>query len=561
MANNLSENLITTYLPKNEILFSPIGGVGQIGMNFYLYGTQGKWIIVDLGITFGNSEETPGIDIILPNPEFVKKNKKNLLGIIITHAHMDHIGAVGHLWPQLQCPVYATPFAAAVLKRNLKELKIKPNFLKNIALDSNFKLGPFEIDVISTTHSIPEPNALGIKTKFGNILHTGDWKIDPQPLVGRNFNQEKLESFGKKGVLAIVSDSTNSNVEGHSGSEQKLRESLIKIINKTRNRIAITSFSSNLARLETFAHIANESGKAAALCGRSLWTMYKAALDSGYLKNIKPFLDEKEAMEYPREQILLICTGSQGEPRAALSRIANDMHQNIFLEEGDTVIFSSKVIPGNERSITKVQNDLKERNINVVTESDEFVHVSGHPHIEELKKMYNWIKPEIVIPVHGEYHHLKGNVEIAKKCGIKTGLILKNGLLLKIAPGEPKVIGAIPSGRLMLDGKKIIPINEEAIKNRKKMLYNGTILISLALNKDNKIISKPVISSKGFFNNQNIKIFENNLKNNIHLFLKELNNKKFIDELLKEKINAFTRKFFKKSLDMKPIIEIHIIKI
>ena len=561
MANNLSENLITTYLPKNEILFSPIGGVGQIGMNFYLYGTQGKWIIVDLGITFGNSEETPGIDIILPNPEFVKKNKKNLLGIIITHAHMDHIGAVGHLWPQLQCPVYATPFAAAVLKRNLKELKIKPNFLKNIALDSNFKLGPFEIDVISTTHSIPEPNALGIKTKFGNILHTGDWKIDPRPLVGRNFNQRKLESFGKKGVLAIVSDSTNSNVEGHSGSEEKLRESLIKIIKKTRNRIAITSFSSNLARLETFAHIAKESGKAAALCGRSLWTMYKAALDSGYLKNIKPFLDEREAMEYPREQILLICTGSQGEPRAALSRIANDMHQNIFLEEGDTVIFSSKVIPGNERSITKVQNDLKERNINVVTESDEFVHVSGHPHIEELKKMYNWIKPEIVIPVHGEYHHLKGNVEIAKKCGIKTGLILKNGLLLKIGPGEPKVIGTIPSGRLMLDGKKIIPINEEAIKNRKKMLYNGTILISLALNKDNKIISKPVISSKGFFNNQNIKIFENNLKNNIHLFLKELNNKKFIDELLKEKINAFTRKFFKKSLDMKPIIEIHIIKI
>ena len=561
MANKLPENLITTYEPKNEIIFSPVGGVGQIGMNFYLYGSQGKWIIVDLGITFGNSEETPGIDIILPNPEFVKRNKKNLLGIIITHAHEDHIGAVGHLWPQLQCPVYATPFASAVLKRKLKELKIKPKFLKNISLDSNFKLGPFEIDVISTTHSIPEPNALGIKTKFGNILHTGDWKIDPKPLVGRNFNQKRLESFGKKGVLAIVSDSTNSNVEGHSGSEEKLRESLIKIIKRTKNRIAITSFSSNLARLETFAYIANESGRAAALCGRSLWTMYKAALDSGYLKNVTPFLDEREAMEYPREQTLLICTGSQGEPRAALSRIANDMHQNVFLEEGDTVIFSSKVIPGNERSITRVQNDLKERNINVVTESDEFVHVSGHPHVEELKKMYNWIKPQIVIPVHGEYHHLKSNVEIAKRCGIKTGLILKNGLLLKIGPGEPRVLGEIPSGRLMLDGKKIIPINEEAIKSRKKMLYNGTILISFALNKDNRIITKPVISSKGFFNNENIKNFEKNLVENIHIFLKELNNKKIIDEFLKEKINTFSRKFFKKSLDMKPIIEIHIIKI
>jgi len=557
---NITENLINKYVPKNEIIFSPIGGVGQIGMNFYLYGTQGKWIVVDLGITFGNTEETPGIDIILPNPEFVKKNKKDLLGIIITHAHEDHIGAVSHLWPQLQCPVYATPFASAVLKRKLKELKIKPKFLKTISLDSNFKLGPFEIDVISTTHSIPEPNALGIKTKFGNILHTGDWKIDPKPLLGRDFNQQKIKSFGNKGVLAIVSDSTNSNVEGHSGSEEKLRESLVKIIKRTPQRIAITSFSSNLARLETFAHIANQSGRVAALCGRSLWTMYKAALDTGYLKNIKPFLDEREVMIYPRDQVLLICTGSQGEPRAALSRIANDTHQNIFLEAGDTVIFSSKVIPGNERSITKVQNELKEKNINVVTESDEFVHVSGHPHIEELKKMYNWIKPEIVIPVHGEYHHLKSNIEIAKKCGVKKGLILKNGLLLKVAPGEPKVLGSIPSGRLMLDGKKIIPINEEAIKNRKKMLYNGTILISLVINKNNKIISKPLISSKGFFNDENIKIFEKSLISNINNFMKELKNTKFIDTLLKDKITSFSQRFFRKALDMKPIILIHIIK-
>ena len=558
--NKQNNNLIETYVPQNEIIFSPIGGVGQIGMNFYLYGTQGKWVIVDLGITFGNAEETPGIDIILPNPEFVKKNKKNLLGIVITHAHEDHIGAVGHLWPQLQCPVFATPFASAVLRRKLKELKIKPKFLKTIGLDSNFKLGPFAIDVISTTHSIPEPNALGINTKFGSILHTGDWKIDPKPLVGKNFNQEKMKSFGKKGVLAIVSDSTNSNVEGHSGSEEKLRESLIKIIKKTSNRIAITSFSSNLARLETFAHIAKESGRVAALCGRSLWTMYKAAMDTGYLKNIKPFLDEREIMIYPKDQVLLICTGSQGEPRAALSRIASDNHQNIFLEANDTVIFSSKVIPGNERAITKVQNELKEKNINVVTESDEFVHVSGHPHVEELKKMYNWIKPEIVIPVHGEYHMLKSNVEIARKCGVKKGLILKNGLLLKVAPGEPKVLGSIASGRLMLDGKRIIPINEEAIKNRKKMFYNGTILISLLMNKTNKLISKPVISSKGFFNNENIKIYEKNLLSNINPFIKELGNKNFIDDLLKEKIKSFTHRFFRKALDMKPVVQIHIIK-
>ena len=286
--------------------------------------------------------------------------------------------------------------------------------------------------------------------------------------------------------------------------------------------------------------------------------MWQISMDN--VKNIKPFLDEREAMDYPKDQVLLICTGSQGEPRAALSRIANDMHQNIFLEEGDTVIFSSKVIPGNERSITKVQNDLKERNINVVTESDEFVHVSGHPYVEELKKMYNWIKPEIVIPVHGEYHHLKSNIEIAKKCGIKKGLILKNGLLLKIGPGEPKVLGSVPTGRLMLNGKRIIPINEEAIKNRKKMLYNGTILISLVLNKINKIISKPVISSSGFFNDENIKSYEIILKDNINNFLKEFNNRKLNENLFKEKIKAFSTKYFRKSLGIKPVIEIHIIR-
>ena len=266
-------------------------------------------------------------------------------------------------------------------------------------------------------------------------------------------------------------------------------------------------------------------------------------------------------MSYPKDQVLLICTGSQGESRAALSRIANDTHQNIFLETDDTVIFSSKVIPGNERAITKVQNDLKEKNIHVITEHDEFVHVSGHPHVEELKKMYKWIKPEIVIPVHGEYHHLKSNIAIAEKCEIKKGLILKNGLMLKIAPGEPKVIGEIPSGRLMLDGKKIIPINEDAIKNRKKMLYNGTILISILLNKSNKIVSKPIISSRGFFNNENIKTFEKNLSNNLHNIIKEYKNKKFFEKSFKDKIVLFSHKYFRKSLDMKPVIEIHLLKV
>ena len=559
--NNTVDNIIKSYSPKDELLFSAIGGIGEIGMNFYIYGTQGKWIIVDLGITFGN-DDTPGIDIILPNPEFIKKNKKDLLGIIITHAHEDHIGAVPYLWSQLECPVYSTPFASAILKRKINELKIKKNFVKTISLDSTLKLGPFTIDIISTTHSIPEPNAIAIKTKFGNILHTGDWKIDPNPLVGKSFNTKKLQNFGNNGVLAIVSDSTNANVNGHSRSEQTLRESLVKIVSQLKNRVAITSFASNLARVETFGYVAEKTGRVAALCGRSLWTMYQAALDTGYLKKTRPFLDEKEIIGLPKDQTLLICTGSQGEPRAAMSRISKDEHQNIFLEEGDTVIFSSKVIPGNETSIMKVQNSLRERNINIITETDKFVHVSGHPHREELKKMYSWIKPSIVIPVHGEYQHLKGNIEVAKECGIKKGLILKNGLLVKLAPDKPKVLGSVTTGKLILDGKNIIPLNEEAIKHRKKMLYNGTLLISLAIDIKKKISTKPIISSKGFFNDEVIKIFKNDFNKSIFKLIKySIRGHKIKENEIRDKIESYCRKFFKRKLNTRPVFEIHIIKI
>ena len=559
--NNTVDNIIKSYSPKDELLFSAIGGIGEIGMNFYIYGTQGKWIIVDLGITFGN-DDTPGIDIILPNPEFIKKNKKDLLGIIITHAHEDHIGAVPYLWSQLECPVYSTPFASAILKRKITELKIKKNFVKTISLDSTLKLGPFTIDIISTTHSIPEPNAIAIKTKFGNILHTGDWKIDPNPLVGKSFNTKKLQNFGNNGVLAIVSDSTNANVNGHSRSEQTLRESLVKIVSQLKNRVAITSFASNLARVETFGYVAEKTGRVAALCGRSLWTMYQAALDTGYLKKTRPFLDEKEIIGLPKDQTLLICTGSQGEPRAAMSRISKDEHQNIFLEEGDTVIFSSKVIPGNETSIMKVQNSLRERNINIITETDKFVHVSGHPHREELKKMYSWIKPSIVIPVHGEYQHLKGNIEVAKECGIKKGLILKNGLLVKLAPDKPKVLGSVTTGKLILDGKNIIPLNEEAIKHRKKMLYNGTLLISLAIDIKKKISTKPIISSKGFFNDEVIKIFKNDFNKSIFQLIKNsIRGHKIKENEIRDKIESYCRKFFKRKLNTRPVFEIHIIKI
>ena len=405
---------------KKELIFCPLGGSGEIGanMNLYSYGSSDdqKWIIVDMGITFAD-DSIPGIDLIYPDPGFIVDKKDDLLGIILTHAHEDHIGAITHIWPSLKCKIYATPFTAALVQEKFKEKKIDiSNYLKIVQLNGKIKLGPFEIDFITLTHSILEPNGLSITTPAGVILHTGDWKIDPNPLIGSNLDQKKLEDIGKKGVLAMICDSTNVFSEGRAGSESDDRESLVKIMELQNKKIIVTSFASNVARMETIFYCAKKTGRSICLVGRSMHRIYKAAKSCGYLKNIIKPVDPRDSHKISRDKIIFLCTGSQGEPMGAMNRVVNGIHPDVFLEEGDTVIFSSKIIPGNEKKLYKLQNQLTKNNVEIITEENAFVHVSGHPNRDDLKDMYDWVKPSCIIPVHGEHRHMKEHVNFAKKC-------------------------------------------------------------------------------------------------------------------------------------------------
>ena len=382
---------------SDELLFLPLGGCGEIGMNLNLYGHDGKWLMIDLGITFGN-EMTPGIDVIMPDPGFIVEHRADLLGLVLTHAHEDHIGAVPYLWPRLRCPIYATAFTAAVLRRKLAEANLLGEArITEIPMSGRFGLGPFEIELISITHSIPEPNAVVLRTKLGNILHTGDWKLDPDPVVGPITDEAALRQLGGEGVLAMVCDSTNVLVDGRSGSEAEVRQSMDELIGRYRHRVAVACFASNVARIESVTRAGLAHGRHVGLVGRSLRRMVEAARETGYLGDLPDFVEEEDIGHLPRDRVLMICTGSQGEPRSALARIARDEHPDVGLEPGDAVIFSSRIIPGNEHAIGELHNALIRQGIEVVTEKDHFVHVSGHPARDELAEMYRWVKPAVAL--------------------------------------------------------------------------------------------------------------------------------------------------------------------
>src|SRR3954447_22484062 len=369
----------------DALYFLPLGGSGEIGMNLNLYGHDGKWLIVDCGVTFGEEEHQPGVDVIMADPAFMVERRDRLLGIFATHGHEDHIGAIPYLWPQLQCPVWATPFTASLLRAKLIEAGLAERVPINIVpMSGRFDIGPFDLELITLTHSIPEPNAVVVRTRVGTVLHTGDWKLDPDPLIGSPTDEDRLRQVGDEGVLAIVCDSTNALRPGSSRSEGELRQSLTELIGRYDGRVAVACFASNVARLTTIAEAARAHDRDVALIGRSLWRMEKAARENGYLDHVPRFLTEDEAGYLPRDKTCLICTGSQGEPRAALARIAREDHPNIVLEEGDVVIFSSRIIPGNEKAIGRLQNALVRLGVEVVTDSDHFVHVSGHPARDEL---------------------------------------------------------------------------------------------------------------------------------------------------------------------------------
>jgi ribonuclease J len=433
----------------------------------------------------------------MPDPAFIVERREDLAGLVLTHAHEDHIGAVPYLWPKLRCPIYATPFTAAVLRRKLAEANLLTEArITEIPMSGRFSVGPFEIELISITHSIPEPNAVVIRTPLGAVLHTGDWKLDPDPVIGPITDETALRRLGDEGVLAMICDSTNVLVEGSSGSEAEVRLSLDKLIGDYDQRIAVACFASNLARIESVTRAALAHGRHVGLVGRSLWRMVEAAKETGYLTGLPDFVEEGDIGHLPRERVLMICTGSQGEPRSALARIVRGEHADVTLDAGDVAIFSSRIIPGNEQAIGELHNALIHRGVEIVTERDHFIHVSGHPARDDLADMYRWIKPQIAVPVHGEVRHLRAHIELAHSCQVRQALLAENGTLIRLAPGPGEAIGQEPAGRLGLDGKILVPLDGAALKARHRMAFHGTAIATLVL--DGKgLVGAPQITIHG----------------------------------------------------------------
>jgi ribonuclease J len=490
------------FSPRDELVFLPLGGSGEIGMNFnaYGFGPEGdrKWIIVDCGVLFGREGAVPGVDVLMPDVRYLVEQRENILGIVATHAHEDHIGAIHHLWPALRCPVYATPFTARLIASKLDEAGQSSRVqVQQVPVGGNLVLGPFTLDFISITHSILEPNLLAIRTPLGTVAHTGDWKIDPNPMLGEETDIARLEKLGAEGVLALVCDSTNALVPGTSGSEAQVRESLTALVGTLGGRVAVTGFASNVARLDTIARAARAHGRHIALVGRSMQKMVSAARECGYLKDFPPILDETEAADLPPRKVLYLCTGSQGEPRAALARIANDSHPHVHLAEGDTVIFSSRVIPGNELAIFEMQNQLAARGIELLTAEDHFVHVSGHPCREELAQMYRWIRPQVAVPVHGEMRHQVAHARLARELQVPQALVPENGQLFRLAPGRAELIDEVPSGRVHLDGRVLVAEGEGLAKDRRAMGFAGLLVVSLVLDAKGRIAGAPNVLGEG----------------------------------------------------------------
>ncbi len=480
-----------------ELFFVPLGGAGEIGMNLSLYGYGGRWLMVDLGIGFGD-ERTPGIDIMVPDPAFIAERRSSLDGIVITHAHEDHIGAVAILWQRLRAPVYATPFAAGVLRRKLREAGLDREVkINEVPPGGGVDIGPFSVDYIQAAHSIPEGHILAIRTPAGTVVHASDWKLDADPLVGPVTDAAAIKRIGDAGVLAMICDSTNVFVAGEAGSERAVRDSLNDLVGKYDKRVVITCFSSNVARLESAAIAARHNGRHAALIGRSLRQIDETARETGYLPRIAPFLSEAEAGQLPRERVLLLATGSQGEPRSALARIAEGSHPNITLERDDTVIFSSRVIPGNEKAIGRLQDQLGRLGVRIVTERDHFVHVSGHPPRDDLKQMYGWVRPQIAVPVHGEARHLQAHAQLAREFGVPQPVVVENGAMLRLAPGPARIVERVPFGRLAVDGSRLIRMDGEVIRARGRMRQAGVAMATVVLDTRGRLTAAPRLSAPG----------------------------------------------------------------
>ena len=442
---------------NDEILFLPLGGCSRIGMNMALYGHAGKWLIVDAGVAF-MGDEAPGIDSLMADPTFIEERMEDVVGLVVTHAHEDHIGAIHHLWPRLKCPIYATPFAAHVIRDRFKEKgTLREARIRVFEVGASFPVGPFKVQSIAMTHSIPEPVSLAIHTPAGTVLHTGDWKFDPNPLIGETADIAALKRLGDQGVLAMLCDSTNANVDGSTGSEADARAGLMQAFAGRKGAIAVTGFASNVARMKAVVEAAAANDRKVVLVGRSMLRMEKAARDSGYLGDLPEFMSVQEASWTPRRNLVFLCTGSQGEERAALSRLARDGHRDLWLEGGDTVIFSARAIPGNEEVLADVQNHLKAKGVEVVTPADAPVHVSGHPKRDDLIRMYDLIRPRFAVPVHGTLEHLEAHARLARACGVERAVIPEDGDIIRLSRDGASVVGRIEPLRLANNGQELIP--------------------------------------------------------------------------------------------------------
>ncbi len=544
----------------DELLFLALGGAGEIGMNLNLYGHAGKWLMLDLGIAFGD-DSMPGVEVIMPDPAFIEERRRNLIGIVLTHAHEDHLGAVADLWPRLRAPVYATPFAASVLRRKLAQAGLLDEVpITEIPLGGKFRLGPFDLEMITMTHSILEPNALAIRTRLGTVFHTGDWKIDPEPLIGDLTDEATLKRIGDEGVLAMVCDSTNVFVEGEAGSEAKVRANLEKLIGGRKGRVAVTCFASNLARVESIALAAVAAGRHPVLSGPALLRMIESAQECGYLLDFPQCVTPQEGAYLPRDKVLFICTGSQGEQRASMAKIANDEHRDLILEEGDTAIFSSRVIPGNERSVGRLQNALMGRGVEIITDRDADIHVSGHPARDELIRVYQWVRPRIAVPVHGEVRHMVEHAALARDCQVPETIVAPNGTLVRLAPGPAEVIDHVPSGRLARDGDGLVPLDGDTLRERRKLLWNGSAAATLVIDARGRAVAPAKVSLRGIDDGDGA--LARAIVAGLNETLADLSaSERRDDGRIEEASRQTVRRVVRAHLGKKPLTDVHIVRI
>jgi ribonuclease J len=542
-----------------DLAFLPLGGTGEIGMNLNLYRCDGRWLAVDCGIGFGGAAY-PEVDVMMPDPSHIAERRDNLVGLVITHAHEDHIGAVAWLWPQLRCPVYATPFAGAVLRRKLAEVQLLNQVKLHVVPPGGaIELTPFRLRYLPVTHSIPEAQALAIDTPYGLLLHTGDWKLDPDPLIGAPTDETAFAALGERGVLAMICDSTNAMVEGHSGSEAEVRQSLAALLRGLRGRVAVTCFASNITRIESAAHAAHTAGRSVALVGRSLRNLDAAARECGYLRDLPPFLTEDDVDDVPDDHLLMLVTGSQGEPSSALARIALDTHPRVALGEGDTVVFSSRVIPGNERAIGTVQDNLVRRGVSLMTDVDHLVHVSGHPARDELRRLYRLVKPRFAVPTHGEWRHLSAHAELAREAGARP-VLMEDGDILKIAPDEARVVDSAPVGKLVLDGNRLTPLGGAVMSARRRMLFNGVVLGSIAVDGNGRLRAEPRVTAPGLFEIDDPEL--DRVGSDFADALEDLPpSLRRDDDALIDAARAALRRALGRRLQKRPLVDVHLLRV